>query len=100
MALPKCAKKTALFFPEYYEHEAFRVVFYESRNQSLMSTYDYKLPQIQMEYINCTQAYFKPKKTFKASRYNKTRLISYKPTDRNKTLKKITTFMWRKPQKN
>ena len=50
-----------------------------------------------MKYINYTQAYSKAKKTSKASRYNKTRLITCKPTDRNETLKKITIFMWRKP---
>ena len=61
----------------------------QSQSQSLLSTYDYKLPQVRMKYISCTIAYFKPKQISKASRFNKTRLITYKPTDRNKTQKKL-----------
>ena len=72
----------------------------QSQSQSLLSTQNYKLPQIQMKYINCTQAYIKPKKTSKASRFNKTRLITNKPTDRNKTLKNLLHSCGEKPPKN
>ena len=62
--------------------------------------FDYKLTQIQMKYLNCTQAYFKPKKTSKASRYNETHLITYKPTEWNKTLKNLLLSCGEKPPKN
>ena len=70
-----------------------------SQSQSLLSTYDNILPQIQIRYINCTQAYIKPEKTSKASRYNKLLLINYKPTDRKKTLKKLLLSCGEKPPK-
>ena len=70
----------------------------QSQSQSLLSSYDYILTQIKMKYIHFTQAYFKPKNISRASRYIKTRLTTYKPTDRNKTLKKLLLSCGEKPQ--